>query len=120
MSEPLFLTDRAAPYPLGYARERMLEAVRVFPACADDAVRDALVSYTGHVARDCARRADELGLLMQAEVFAALAGALEREPRDRPISTERAGIYHALLDSAYTDEAVRRVEPLLALLERTP
>jgi hypothetical protein len=118
-AEPAFLLDHTKPYPLGYARDRMLEAVRAFPAARDADVRDALVGFTARVAGDCARRADELGLLLQAEVFRRFAGALLREQTDEPISVNRAGVYHAVLEQAYSDEALARIEPLLGMLDVT-
>src|SRR5262249_20478374 len=119
-AEPGFLRDHTQPYPLGYARARMLEAVCAFPAARDGDVREALVGYTPRVAGDCATRADELGLLLQAEVFRRFAGALLTEPTDEPISVERAGVYHAILEHAYSDDALARIDPLLGMLALTP
>ena len=118
MSEPSFLSDHTAPYPLEYARQRMLEGVRVLPACVDDGTREALVRYVGHVATDCARHAEEFGLLIQADVYDLIAEALAGEPLDRPVSTDRAAVYHAMLDLD-GDDALTRIGPLLSLLQRT-
>jgi hypothetical protein len=118
VSEPPFLTDHTAPYPLEYARQRMLEGVRVLPACSDDGTREALVRYVGHVATDCARHAEDAGLLIQADVYDLIAEALAAEPVDRPVSTDRAAVYHAMLDLD-GDDALVRIGPLLSLLRRT-
>jgi hypothetical protein len=118
--DPAFLRDASQPYPLGYARDRMLEAVCAFPAARDSDVREALVGYTARVAGDCARRADELGLLLQAEVFRRFAAALLQEPTGDQISVERAGVYHAILEHAYSEDALSRIDPLLGVLDRTP
>jgi hypothetical protein len=118
VSEPAFLSDHTAPYPLEYARERLLEGVRVLPACADASTRDALVAYLGHVAADCARRSEEAGLLVQADILDLVAEAFARQPTDEPISTDRAAVYHAMLDLE-GDDALQRIGPLLALLPRT-
>jgi hypothetical protein len=118
-AEPAFLRDFTQPYPLGYARDRMLEAVCAFPAARDGEVREALVSYTARVADDCARRADELGLLQQAEVLRRFALKVLQEPVAEPISVDRAGVYHAILEQAYASDAITRIEPLLAVLGAT-
>jgi hypothetical protein len=118
-AEPAFLRDAAQPYPLGYARDRMLEAVCAFPIARDDDVRDALVGYTARVADDCARRSDQLGLLQQAEVFRRFAAAVLQQPTHAPISIDRAGVYHAILEQAYESDAITKIEPLLAVLDAT-
>jgi hypothetical protein len=118
-AEPAFLRDATQPYPLGYARDRMLEAVCAFPAARDADVRDALVGYTARVADDCARRSDELGLLQQAEVFRRFSIAVLQQPTDEPISIDRAGVYHAILEQAYVSDAITRIEPLLSVLNAT-
>jgi hypothetical protein len=118
-AEPAFLRDPSQPYPLGYARDRMLEAVCAFPVARDADVRDALVGYTARVADDCARRSDELGLLQQAEVFRRFSVAVLQEPTSEPISVDRAGVYHAILEQAYAGDAITRIEPLLAVLDAT-
>jgi hypothetical protein len=118
-AEPAFLRDYTQPYPLGYARDRMLEAVCAFPAARDADVREALVGYTARVADDCARRADELGLLLQAEVFRRFAVAVLQEQTADPISVDRAGVYHAILEQAYRNDAITRIEPLLSVLSST-
>lgn len=118
MSEPRFLTDHTAPYPLEYARQRMLEGVRVLPACSDDGTREALIRYVGHVATDCARHAEDAGLLIHADVYDLIAEALAGERVDRPVSTDRAAVYHAMLDLDGGD-ALTRIGPLLSLLQRT-
>ena len=119
MEQPLFLTDHTAPYPLAYARERMLEGVRAFPCCRDDETRQALVRYVGHVASDCAHFAEEAGLLVHADVFDLVAEALLHEPVDRAISTDRAAIYHAMLELVDHDDGLQRLGGLLAVLRLT-
>ena len=118
-AEPAFLRDATQPYPLGYARDRMLEAVCAFPAARDPEVRDALVGYTARVADDCARRSDELGLLQQAEVFRRFSIAVLQQSTDGPISIDRAGVFHAILEQAYASDAITKIEPLLSVLSAT-
>ncbi len=118
-AEPAFLRDATQAYPLGYARDRMLEAVCAFPVAQDDDVRGALVGFTARVADDCARRSDELGLLLQAEVFRRFSAAVLQQATDAPISIDRAGVYHAILEQAYASDAITRIEPLLSLLNAT-
>jgi hypothetical protein len=119
MHEPAFLRDASQPYPLGYARDRMLEAVCAFPIARDAEVRDALDGYTARVADDCARRSEALGLLQQAEVFRRFSVVVLQEPTDEPISVDRAGVYHAILEQAYASDAITKIEPLLAVLGAT-
>src|SRR3954467_10579496 len=100
-AEPAFLRDASQPYPLGYARDRMLEAVCAFPIARDGEVREALVGYTARGAAagappggaaDGPRRSDDLGLLQQAEVFRRFSAAVLQQPTDVPISVDRAGV----------------------------
>jgi hypothetical protein len=116
--EPPFLSDHSAPYPLRYATLRMLAGVCAFPLCRDRDTREALVRYVGHVAADCSRHAEEAGLLVQSDIYDLVAEALLLEPADGPISTDRAGVYHAILELD-GDDALQRVGPLLALLRQT-
>ena len=119
MSEPAFLDDATAPYPLEYATARMRDGIAAFPAARDDEARDALVGFVARVARDCSREAERRGLLLRADVLDLLADALDEQPRDRPISTDRAGVYHALADASEREGALDLAGPLVGLLALT-
>ena len=51
--------------------------------------------------------------------FRRFAIAVLQQSTDAPISIDRAGVFHAILEQAYASDAITKIEPLLSVLNAT-